>query len=163
VEASRRRFLQTGVLFGAAATFTWQFWGRRPSDVATKDTPQALPPSRYATLVAAFDIFLDSPRAGRVAARELDAFLATDGADQVAELALALGVLEFAPGGVGDTRRFSRLPRDEARDLLEAWASSSLGVRRQIHSALRKAARFIWFDRPEAWGDLGYDGPWVKG
>lgn len=162
MQPSRRRFLQTGALFGAAATLTWQFWGRRPQGEPPRDAPKGLPPARYATLVAAFDIFLDSPRAGGIAARELDAFLAGDGADQAAELALALAVLEFAPGGLTDTRRFSALPRDEARDLLEAWAASSSEVRRQIHSALRKAARFIWFDRPEAWGDLGYDGTWVK-
>ncbi len=162
MEPSRRRFLQTGVLFGAAATVTWQLWGRRPIDADPRHAPKGLPPARYATLVAAFDVLLDSPRAGAIAAKELDAFLAGDGSEQAAELALALGVLEFAPGGVFDTRRFSALPREEARDLFEAWASSSVGVRRQIHSALRKAARFVWFDRPEAWGDLGYDGPWVK-
>ena len=162
MEPSRRRFLKTGLVFGAAATLSWQLWGRRPADGGSGAAPLALPASRYATLVAAFDVLLDSPRTGAIAAKELDAFLAADGRDQVAELALALGVLEFAPGGVLDTRRFSALPRAEARDRLEAWASSSLGVRRQIHGALRKAARFIWFDRPEAWGDLGYDGPWVR-
>ncbi len=167
MDVSRRRFLKTGLVFGAAATVSWQLWGRRPASSGParsgpSDAPQALPEGRYATLVAAFDILLDNPRAGAIAARELDAFLASDGQDQVAELALALGVLELAPGGIFDTRRFSALPRREARDLLEAWASSSIGVRRQIHSALRKAARFIWYDRPESWGDLGYDGPWIR-
>ncbi len=162
MEPSRRRFLSTGALFGVAATLTWQLWGRRPLQADPRHAPQGLAPAGYATLVAAFDILLDSPRAGARAAKELDAFLATDGADQVAELSLALTLLEMAPGGLLDVRRFSALPRDEARDLLESWATSPVGVRRQIHSALRKAARFIWFDRPEAWGDLGYDGPWVK-
>ncbi len=161
MDPSRRRFLQTGALFGAASVLGWQVWGRRP---ATFDVPapRALPVARFATLITAFDVFLGDRDAAEAAAVELDLFLSGDGADQVAELSLALGLLEFAPGGFFDTRRFSALDRDAAAAVLEPWATSSLAVRRQIHSALRKAARFIWFNRPETWAQLDYDGPWVK-
>ena len=30
-----------------------------------------------------------------------------------------------------------------------------------VHQALRQAARFIYFSRPEQWAAMGYDGPWV--
>lgn len=161
METSRRRFLKTGALFGVAATVGWQVWGRRP---AARDvpSPRALASGRFATLVVAFDVLLADREAAEAAALELDSFLAGDGADQLAELSLALTLVEFAPGGFFDTRRLSALDRDAAAAVLEPWASSSLAVRRQIHSALRKASRFIWFNRPQTWDLLDYDGPWVR-
>jgi len=92
-----------------------------------------------------------------VTARELDGYFATTGAEIAPDFALALTVLEFGHGG----RRFSRLDKDAAADVLDAWARSTAGVRRQIAKAVRDAARFTWFSREETWGAFGYDGTWV--
>ena len=139
---------------------TWQASGRLVGAVDPM-TPMALPEGRFATLVAAFEVFLGDKRAATLAAEELDRFLGGGGREQLPDLSLALGLLELVPGGLFATRRFSTLPVEEAAEVLDAWATSRIGVRRQIHMALRKSARFLWYDRPETWGALGYDGPQV--
>ena len=156
---SRRRFIQGGLLFGAAAFGLWHAWGRRPIG-APVDGAGGLKPGQFRTLEAAFVEFLEDADAGRSAALELDGLLATD-ADQAAQLGLALSLLEFAPGGALRGRRFSRMTPAQRVDVLRAWQTSGLGIRRMVHQALRQAARFIYFSRPEQWAAMGYDGPWV--
>ena len=155
---SRRRFLAGG-LFGLAAVGLWQFWGRRRL-AGPPPTAAALTPAQLRTLEAAFVELLDSPADGRRAAADLDAFLADD-PEQAALMGLALTLLEHAPAGPLRARRFCRLDREGRAAVLLAWQDSRLGVRRQVHSSLRQAARFIHFARPETWADMGYDGPWV--
>lgn len=160
---SRRAFLRGGLLFGAAAAVFWQVGGRRLGSSTTKYdySPVALSPAAFGALVAACRELLDDELAGFRSAEGLDAYLGTAGVAAAKELNLALTLLEYAPAGPLTTRRFSRMPRERAAATLVAWSRSSIGVRRQIHSALRQASRFFWFDRPEAWAALDYDGPWV--
>jgi len=160
---SRRRFLQAGVVFGAAATVLWQVGGRTLGESTTeyRYKPVALSPAAFGALVAACRELLDDELAGFRTAESLDSYLGGTGLGAAKEMNLALTVLEYAPGGLLAATRFSRLPRADAAQVLRDWSRSGLGVRRQIHSALRQAARFIWFDRPEVWDAMGYDGPWV--
>ncbi len=158
-ERLTRRRLLTGGLFGLTAFGLWQYWGRRLI-TSPAPTPRSLTPAQLRTLEAAFVELLDSPEDGRRAAADLDSFLADD-PEQAARMGLALTLLEHAPAGPLRPRRFCRLDRARRAEVLVAWQDSRLGLRRQIHSSLRQAARFIHFARPETWAGTGYDGPWV--
>lgn len=158
---SRRRFIQGGLLFGAAAFGLWHAWGRRPlGDDPTVAAARGLTPGQFRTLDAAFVELLEDGAAGRAAALVLDGFLAGD-PDQAAQMGLALTILELAPGGPLRGRRFCRMSRAQRADVLRGWQRSRVGVRRQVHQALRQAARFIHFSQPEQWPAMGYDGPWI--
>ena len=160
---SRRRFLIFGGALGAAAFVAWQIQGRvRAPGPVGSHTPSAFSGWQFATLVMACRVALDDVDAGLTTAIDLDGYFSGAGADQAADLALALGVLEFAPG-VLRPLRFSRLSLEEASSVLQDWERSSLGVRRQIAKALRDAARFTWFAREESWDALGYEGTWLEG
>lgn len=144
-------------LAAVAATAGWQVWGKGFGDGPHGETPRAFAPWQLATLERACAAALDDDEAGVVTARELDTHFATTGADVAPDFALALTVMEFGHAG----RRFSRLDTDSAAEVLDAWARSTVGVRRQIARAVRDAARFTWFSREETWADFGYDGTWV--
>ncbi len=160
---SRRRFLVLGGALGATALLAWQIQGRMPrAALPGAHQPLAFRPWQFLTLVQACTVALDDPIAGLGTAKDLDAYFAGAGADQAADLAMALGVLEFAPAGLFQPRRFSRLTVPEADAVLAAWERSGLGVRRQIAKALRDAARFTWFAREETWSQLSYEGPWLE-
>jgi hypothetical protein len=121
----------------------------------------ALPPSCLVTLAAFAGAALDDDEGGRWVATEIDRYLGTVPQEQAAELALALRLVEHTPGPWFDPRRFSRRSLRERQDVMERWARSGLGVRRQISLALRKAARFTWFAQEKTWGELGYEGTWL--
>ena len=157
---NRRRFLQWTGLLGFVSLVGWQAWGRRALPGAGP-TPRAFTPPQLRTLALACAVALDDEEAGRTAAADLDVYFAGIGASQVADLALALTLLEFAPRGLTQPRRFSRCSLVEAAEVLEAWERSGLAPRRQIAKALRDAARFTWFAREETWAALGYEGTWV--
>ncbi len=159
---SRRRFLVLGGALGTAAFIAWQIQGRLPSGrTVGAYRPTAFRPWQFLTLIQACRVSLDDEEAGLGAAQDLDRYFSGPGADQVPDLALALGVLEFLPAGMRP-RRFSSLSLPEAAAVLEDWELSSLAVRRQIARALRDAARFTWFAREEAWGQLDYEGTWLE-
>jgi len=151
-----------GGALGAAAFVAWQVQGRLPAPAGTSAfRPAAFRPWQFRTLERACQVFLDDREAGTTTAQVLDGYFAGSGAEQAADLALALGVLEFLPAGALSPRRFSRLSFEDASTVLARWERSSLGVRRQIAKALRDAARFTWFAREETWADMGYDGTWI--
>ncbi len=127
--------------------------------------PVGAEPSARRTLEAALEALLPegTPRADVLAVADgIDTFLA--GSDPIlgGQLRLALGVLEHA-GGAGPLSfaRFSRLPVERRREVLEGWRTSALGPKRQIADAVRRVALFAWYTRSETWAALGYDGPWV--
>ena len=159
---SRRRFLVLGGALGTAAFIAWQIQGRLPSGKQVGEyRPAAFRPWQFLTLIQACRVSLDDEEAGLGAAEDLDRYFAGPGADQVPDLALALGVLEFLPAGLRP-RRFSKLSLSEAASVLEGWELSGLAVRRQIARALRDAARFTWFAREETWAQLAYEGTWLE-
>lgn len=158
---NRRKFLQNGALFSVVAGVSWQFWGRRPMPYPLKDQPAALPSPIFITLASVCGASLEDDRAGTRVAYEVDRFLLGAGLSQAADLALALQVLELAPGGLFSATRFSRLDLPDRIAVLDRWLNSSWALRRQIAMGMHKAARFTWWARPENWVELDYDGPWV--
>ena len=115
------------------------------------------------TLAAALEALLPDGAPFDQVAGDVDQFLA--GSDPVlgGQLVLALTVLEHSADlGPLSFRRFSRLDRVERTAVLEAWRTSSVGLRRQIADAVRRLALFSWYTRPDAWARIGYDGPWVR-
>lgn len=115
------------------------------------------------TLVAAFEAILPSLDDAEIAADGVDAFLATGDPVPAGQLWMALVLLEHT-GGLGplQVQRFSRLHVEDRRAVLAGWQTSSVGLRRQVFAAVRKAAIFAHYSRPETWEAVGYDGPWVK-
>lgn len=157
----RRTFFRKGSLLSLLAAALWQFWGRRPISGHVSATSTALSDAQFRTLVAACVASLDDEGAGLRAATEIDRFMQGEGREQLADLSMALRLLEFAPGGLWDGVRFSRLNKGERQRILEAWMASDQGLWRQIATGLHRAARFAHWSRAETWADLGYDGPWV--
>ena len=77
-------------------------------------------------------------------------------------LRLLLRVIEYgAPLSIGRPARFSALAREERQRCLRAWSSSRLRFRRQGVAALKALAALAFYGRESAWGDVGYDGPWL--
>lgn|GEM_PF-5369212 len=152
---TRRQILKWTGLGGVAAAVGWQVWGKGTGGPAASSS--AFAPWQMATLRAACAAALADEAAGIATAQDLDTHFAGVGAQVAPDFALALAVMEFGHAG----RRFSRLSLDEAGDVLDDWARSRVGVRRQIARAVRDAARFTWFSREETWAALDYDGPWV--
>ena len=111
---------------------------------------------------AALEFLLPVPELASEVAGDVDGFLAQGDPVLGEQFRLALRVLEHL-GGAGPVgfRRFSRLPVERRLEVFEAWRRSSFGLKRQIAEALRKTASFSWYVRPDAWPDIGYDGPWV--
>jgi hypothetical protein len=58
-------------------------------------------------------------------------------------------------------KRFTRLSPPEQDAYLRGWMESSLGARRVIFRALKTLAALGYYAQPEAWGAIGYDGPWI--
>jgi hypothetical protein len=58
-------------------------------------------------------------------------------------------------------KRFTRLTRPEQDAYLRGWMGSSLGARRVIFRALKTLAALGYYGQPQAWGAIGYDGPWI--
>ena len=59
------------------------------------------------------------------------------------------------------SKRFTRLSPPEQDAYLRGWMESSLGARRVIFRALKTLAALGYYAQPEAWGAVGYDGPWI--
>jgi len=122
-----------------------------------------LGPGPRRTLEAALEFLVPVPELAPQVAGDIDAFLAQGDPVLGEQFQLALRVLEHL-GGTGPFafRRFSRLPVERRLEVFDAWRRSSLGLKRQIADAIRKTASFSWYVRPDAWPDIGYDGPWVQ-
>lgn len=93
-------------------------------------------------------------------ARAFDAFLADEPESNVRDLRHALTWLEFGP--VLYERRaatFSQLSEGDRLAHFEGWAASGDLLRRQVALALRKFMNLVFYDSPEVWPSIGYDGP----
>ncbi len=94
-------------------------------------------------------------------ARLLDGFLADEPEWNRSDLKKGLVLLEYGP--LVFERRlatFSHLPAEERLRHFERWAEGTL-VQRQVATALRKFLSLVFYDRPEVWPFIGYDGPAV--
>lgn len=157
---SRRQLLGGGLLL-AGGWVVAQAIGHRP--LGSVPSP-FLGAGGRRTLEAALQAFLPDGAPVSEVAEGVDAFLAQGDPVLGGQLVVALGVLEHL-GGAGPLSfaRFSRRPLGDRRAILEAWRRSGFGPKRQIADALRRLALFSWYARPETWGAIGYDGPWVRG
>jgi len=93
-------------------------------------------------------------------ARAFDGYLADEPPWARDDLGNALVLLEFGP--VLFERRFktfSNLGEDERLAHFERWATSETLLRRQVAMGLRKFLSLVFYDRPEVWPSIGYDGP----
>ncbi len=93
-------------------------------------------------------------------ARAFDGYLADEPEYNLTDLRRALGWLEFGPV-LYDRRAktFSHLGPEERLAHFEGWLTSSTLLRRQVALALRKFMSLVFYDTPEVWPALGYDGP----
>lgn len=56
---------------------------------------------------------------------------------------------------------FSSLPREAREAVLIGLAGSSLMPERLLANAVKQLCAMGYWQSPETWGHLGYDGPWV--
>jgi len=110
-----------------------------------------------ATLLAAFEVLLPDARVAESLALEVDRVLSGQDPELAEQLPTALLLLEHTAGFVG----FHRMDIGRRQEVLKAWESSPLGVRRQVFQALRRTAVMSFFASPESWSAMGYDGPLV--
>lgn len=158
---SRRRVLKLslsagGLLAMGGAGGLWALRGRAPEVAGLRQ----LTAHEHRTFAALAEAAFPAG-AGRVdLARAFDTFLADEPPWNVEDLKRALFLLEFGP--VIFERRlatFSRLPVAERLAHFERWAVSDSLVRRQVAVAFRKFMCLIFYDTPEVWPHIGYDGP----
>lgn len=165
---SRRRFfrvsLGVGVALGAAAGGGVALRGCAPDVTGLR----YLSAHAYRTLDALATALF--PAGGAIAqgassgsmdlARAFDAFLADEPEHHQRDLSRALLWLEYGPV-IHDRRlkTFSHLREDERLAHFESWSTSESLLRRQVATAFRKFLSVVFYDRPEIWPSLGYDGP----
>ena len=167
---SRRRFLKYGLSAAAFVTMggvgsLLALRGRAP-DVAGLRCLTAHEYRTLAQLAAAL-----YPSGGPFAlgasecelARTFDRFLADEPPWNLADLKRALFLLEFGPV-LFDRRMatFSHLSEDERRAHFDSWVASSSDTRRQAALAFHRFLSTRFYDRPEAWAHVGYEGPLVN-
>lgn len=142
---SRRRMLvRSGTALFAAGAFL-HAWGRRPLAAPRgRFRPGAFEPGAWRTLARAFEAVLDDEAAAGSAARQADLLYARLGEAARREIEQGLVSLEFWPGGVLDCRRFCRLDRAGAREVLERWRTSPVEARRRTAATLQRLARYAW-------------------
>jgi len=159
---SRRRFLRWSLGAGALASASlgglFALRGRAPHVAGLA----VLSAHEYRTLVhLAQALFPGANGVDEVdLALQFDRFLADEPAWNRSDLKRALFLLEYGP--VLFDRRlstFSYLSPEERVAHFAAWASSDSPTRRQVSVAFRRFLALAYYDRPEAWMEIGYDGP----
>jgi len=166
---SRRRFLKYGL--GTASLLLMGGGGSLLALRGSAPDPgglRCLTTHEYRTLARLAEVLY--PRGGAFElgaadvdlARDVDVFLA-DAADwDRRDLKRALVLLEFGPV-VFDRRlvTFSHLSEDERRAHFESWMTGTNALRRQAAMAFRSILALRFYDRPQAWAAIGYEGPFV--
>ena len=167
-ELSRRRFLWAGLgLVGGVALLGGGVFVARIPSVAEVSGLKVLSPREYAiTAAIARTLF---PEGGEYPAgadtfdlaRSFDTFLADEPFENVRDLRRALQLVEVGPLLFGlSWTPFSGLSDEARAEHWSGWENSSLLMRRQVSLVFRKFFAMVFYDRPELWGELGYDGPW---
>ncbi len=97
-------------------------------------------------------------------ARTFDGFLEGEPAANVGDLKSALVLVEYGPLLFDRSlATFSNLDAAARAKHWEGWEGADALLRRQVALAFRKFALMVFYDRPEGWAAVGYDGPWVRG
>lgn len=89
-------------------------------------------------------------------AADIDALLGHLAPDQAKMLGFALLLLEES---TWSARGFSGLERAEQEQVLLAWSSSGLALKRSVWGFLHSAAASSWSGSQAGWALLGYPGP----
>lgn len=100
---------------------------------------------------------------GTALARAFDEFLADEPEWNRDELRGALLLLEYGP--VLFERRlvtFSNLDEEARLEHFERWRCSESTMRRQAATALARFSSLVFYDQPEVWGSIGYEGPMIR-
>jgi hypothetical protein len=166
---SRRRFL--GYSLGAGSLLLMggaggllALRGRAPA----VDGLRCLTAHEYRTLAALADALFPAGGAFPLGAADtdvahrLDLFLADEPAWNQRDLKRALVLLEYGP--VLFDRRlvtFSHLDADQRAAHFATWTACDSATRRQAALAFRRLLALLFYDRPEAWSGVGYDGPYL--
>lgn len=97
-------------------------------------------------------------------ARLFDGFLADEPEYNKSDLKNALLWLEYGPVLYERSlRTFSHLTEAERLAHFEGWATSDDLLRRQVSLAFRKFLSLVFYDRPEIWPHIHYEGPLTAG
>jgi len=158
-QLSRRRVLRWSAIAGVGGLVGWQAWGRRPVALTIDFKPSVLTRKEFGTLLHACEAMLGDADAAARAAMAADQRFQWLGADASARLSANLRSLEMGAGGLLDSRRFSRLDVEEARELLQEGAGSSLAARRRVSAELDYIARWYWASHPETADELRLPDP----
>ncbi len=123
--------------------------------------------SQYAVLAALCRRFVPA-RPGFPSVDELGTAVACDGilaqvdATALAELQQLLGLFDNALVGLlfgGRPTPFTALGAEAQDEVLAAWQTSRLAVRRTGFHALRGLVMAAYYGNPKTWGAVGYPGP----
>ena len=123
----------------------------------------------HRTLVALASAVL--PRGGPfpIGARDVDLagafdrFLADEPRYNQRDLQHALFLLEMGPVLFeGRRMTFSHLSETERLAHFERWMRSGSLLRRQVAIAFKKFLNLVFYDTPEVWPHIGYDGPMFR-
>ncbi len=164
---SRRRFLASlaaggAVLLGGACGLL-ALRGRAPRVTGLR----CLTRHEYRTLsqlaLAAFPEGGAFPQGARGVdlARLFDNYLADEPEWNRNDLGKGVVLLEFGPLVYDHSFvTFSHLGTEERLAHFERWAEGSL-LQREVATALKKFLALVFYDRPEVWPSIGYDGPLV--
>jgi hypothetical protein len=78
------------------------------------------------------------------------------------DLRAALSVFEWLPFAYGHFSRYSHLPLEVRRALLQQLMNSRIETVRAIATNLRLLTMFFYFGHAASWPAIGYDGPFQK-
>lgn len=167
---SRRRLLGTGLGIGGLVLAgglgaTRALWGRVPGVSGLR----VLTPSHFRAVQSLAEAlfpgappFPEGPADHQLAVL-FDGFLADEPEWNQTDLKRALVLLEAGP--LLFERRlstFSRLSAPERLRHFLSWQEADAGFRRQAAVALRRFLSLVYYDRPEVWESIGYDGPLIR-
>jgi len=96
-------------------------------------------------------------------ARAFDGYLADEPPWNIEDLKRALLLLEFGPLLFDRVpRTFSNLEPAERLAHFQRWSVAGTELRRVVATAFRKFLLLVFYDSPEAWKHIGYDGPLIR-
>ncbi len=140
----------------------------RPTRAVAPSRPlKALSPQAFSVLVAVANRFCPGtqafPRAQELGVAELiDNLLATSDPALTAELGQGLLLFDNALAGLllnGRPSTFTTASEADQDAILEAWATSSLTVKRKVVKALRGLVAGAYYGHPDVYAACGYPGP----
>lgn len=169
---SRRRFLKTALAVSAAGvavlggTLAWL--SRSPTDGQPRpEGITALTDSEYHLFAAVCAACLPAegnagglvPWTGLPVMRNLDRLVAGVPPEARGDVSKALFLLDHAAIVSGwHGRRLVDLPVAEARAYLQAWSDGG-PAQRAVTNLVRRLAYVAYWEVPDTWGAIGYDGP----